>query len=129
MLVLIDFLYVMLGGALGAALRYAVTLLTEWASPLPGYSWVATLVVNILGSFAIGYLSACGLSHHSTRLVGRPFFVVGLCGGFTTFSTFALDLYGHYSRGAVGMMILYLVASVALSVLALLAGLWAGSRS
>ena len=126
---MINFFLVMLGGALGSGLRYGVTLLTDLISPLSSHNWVATLVVNVVGSFLIGYLSAYAHGHCPSSRWFRPFFIVGLCGGFTTFSTFAMDLYGQYSRGAMVTMVLYLVSSVVLSLLALLAGIWAASRT
>ena len=126
---MINFFLVMLGGALGSGLRYGVTLLTGLTGSFSSHNWVATLIVNVVGSFLIGYLSAYAHGHCPSSRWFRPFFIVGLCGGFTTFSTFAMDLYGQYSRGAMVTMVLYLVSSVVLSLLALLAGIWAASRT
>lgn len=125
---MIELLFVMLGGAIGSGLRYGVTLLTT-ALPHPQLSWMGTLAVNVVGSFLIGYLTVRGVAVLPTSTLYRPFFIVGLCGGFTTFSTFSMDLYGLYSRGEVVLMVAYLLLSLVLSVLALLAGLWLASRA
>lgn len=110
-----NILLVGLGGGAGSILRYLVTLagqLLHWTS------WTATLSVNAMGSFLIGiFLSACRSSDWKLLLV------VGLCGGFTTYSTFSaqsLDLLrsGNFFGGSayiLGMLLLCLLC------------VWAGS--
>jgi fluoride exporter len=81
------FLLVGLGGAVGSMLRYAVKLVLPQPDPA-AFPW-ATLVVNVVGSFAIGLLGGVltGDSHERYRL----FILVGVLGGFTTYSSFALE--------------------------------------
>ena len=99
-------LLVFAGGGLGALLRYLVTLVV--AGPL------STLLVNVVGSFAIGLLA--GLQPEGTNL--RLFLVTGLLGGFTTFSAFSIDSLALWQRGAALPAAGYVAASVALSLAA-----------
>ncbi|MCF8254412.1 MAG: fluoride efflux transporter CrcB [Bacteroidia bacterium] len=84
-------LWIALGGAIGAVLRYLVVLGVNTLSPTD-FPW-ATLLVNILGSFAIGALIANYSVHPSFSSFLRPFLVIGILGGFTTFSTFSLEAF------------------------------------
>lgn len=77
------------GAAIGAALRHWVSA----AIASDRFPW-ATLLVNVLGSFALGLLAFGGASEPAMSLFG-----VGLCGAFTTFSTFAVETVGLVERG------------------------------
>ncbi len=106
-------LLVFVGGGAGSVLRYAVS---RW---LGGSVW-ATFGINVVGSFVLGMLVvAC---HH--RPGWRALLGVGVCGGFTTFSTFSVETLGLMEKQQ------YAVAAgyVAGSVLAGLVGAWAGMR-
>lgn len=112
-----SFLLVALGGSLGAALRYAMTLL-----PLGGAFPVKTLLTNLLGAVLIGLV--VGLSGRIPVLGAEQtlFWKTGFCGGFTTFSTFSLEAVtlletGKYLQGGV-----YILLSVALCLMGVLAG-------
>mgnify|MGYP001260838410 CR=1 FL=1 len=109
-------LMVAAGGALGAVLRYAVSL-AGLALFGAGFPW-GTLVVNILGSLAIGALAAQGVGGHVRLLL-----VPGLLGGFTTFSAFSLEATFLWDRSA-PLAVLYVVLSVGLSLAACVAGFW-----
>lgn len=94
-------LYVALGGGLGAVFRAFLTALTQkfvqtW---LP----VATLTVNLIGAFCIGLLSH--LPHLSTDM--KLFFITGLLGGFTTFSTLTLELFNMVNQHHWGRFFIY----------------------
>ena len=111
---------VALGGALGASARYGVNL---GAARLfgPVFPW-ATLAVNVAGSLLMGLLVAA---------LGRdsgwaPLLMTGVLGGFTTFSAFSLDAVTLWTRGAQGLAVSYVAASVALSLAALALGLSLG---
>ncbi|HYE58901.1 MAG TPA: fluoride efflux transporter CrcB [Rhodothermales bacterium] len=78
-------LFVALGGALGAVLRYGVGLLVLHRGQV-SFPW-ATLLVNLTGSFLIGLIGPSLVRHDAARLL----LAVGVLGGFTTFSTYSLD--------------------------------------
>ncbi|MBO9465852.1 fluoride efflux transporter CrcB [Tropicibacter sp. R15_0] len=110
---------VALGGASGAVLRY-LTGLAAMRLIGPGFPW-GTLIVNILGSFAMGVLVVV-LAHLSGQRFA-PLLMTGFLGGFTTFSAFSLDAVTLYERGDAGLAMLYVLASVLFSIAALFAGL------
>lgn len=119
-------LLVLVGSALGGLARHWVGLgVAAWLGPrLP---W-ATLGINVLGSFVIG-LAAAAIAADG-RLADaawvRPFVMVGLCGGFTTFSAFSLQTVELLQGGEVGWALAYALGSVALCLLATWAGLAVG---
>lgn len=110
---------VALGGALGASARYLTGVATMRLIG-PGFPW-ATLAVNILGSFLMGVLVVVLAHKGETRLA--PFLMIGLLGGFTTFSAFSLDALTLFERGEIGAASAYVAASVVLSLAAIIAGL------
>jgi len=110
---------VALGGALGASARYLTGVaMTHLVGR--GFPW-GTLTVNVAGSFLMGCL-VVALAHFGGNRFA-PFLMVGLLGGFTTFSSFSLDVVTLYERGAVGLAAGYAAASLVLSVGGLFAGL------
>ena len=102
-------LYVAVGGALGAVLRYLTTL----AVPFP----YGTLTVNVVGSFVMGLLLVLSMDKGIDRW--QPLIMTGLLGGFTTFSAFSLDTLRLWESGQTGLAIGYVFASVVLSLLAI----------
>ncbi|MDP3961177.1 MAG: fluoride efflux transporter CrcB [Pseudorhodobacter sp.] len=111
--------HVALGGALGASLRY-LTNVAAMRTFGPGFPW-ATLVVNIAGSFAMGVLVV--VLAHKGGLRFAPFLMTGVLGGFTTFSAFSLDAFTIWERGQVGLAAAYVLGSVILSLIAIMAGI------
>lgn len=107
-----NILCVGLGGFLGAILRYGLSSIPFWKG-LP----VATLVINFVGSFAIGFLAGASVML-GNKLSDRAilFLKVGLCGGFTTFSTFSLEMVQLMNNGQTWQAVLYASASVLLCV-------------
>lgn len=110
-------LQVAAGGAIGAALRFAIG-----ASLMrPGFP-IAVLTANVAGSFLMGllvvWLGQRGLTHW------QPFLLTGLLGGFTTFSAFSLETVTLMEKGQMGQAALYVGLSVGLSVGALALGVW-----
>ncbi len=106
-----------LGGFLGSVLRYlAGRLPLGVQSGFP----VNTLIINVLGSFIIGLIAALGAKYSGldSRLV--LFLKTGLCGGFTTFSTFSLETFELLRAGAYGTAAAYALLSAVLGVLAVL---------
>ena len=118
-------LLVFLGGGLGAAARHGVNR-AGLALFGPDFPW-GTMVVNIVGSLAMGLLVALlaaqpGGASNNLRL----FLATGVLGGFTTFSAFSLDALTLWERGQGGAALAYVVASVLLSLSAVGAGFWVG---
>lgn len=116
------FLLVCFGGFLGTGARYA---LNGWVSLRYGETFpLGTLVVNVLGSFAIGVVYAA--TGPDSRFVVSPevrqFLMIGILGGFTTFSSFSLQTLALLREGEVGAAI----ANVTLSVVLCLLAAWAG---
>src|SRR5277367_4270994 len=118
-----SYLWVTIGSAIGGLLRYAITRLTIPVSM--GFP-LGTVLINILGSFAIGYFGTLTLQSGkfpaSDNL--RLFVMVGICGGFTTFSSFSLQTFDLLRSGAWGRA----MANVVLSVVLCLAAVAIGHR-
>ena len=110
---MLDCLAVALGGAIGSVLRYLIGLIPlneKYLFP------TKTFAINVLGCFLIGLITALSLrsSNLNPRLV--LFLKVGICGGFTTFSTFALESSNLLKNGHTGIAILYMALSLAVGI-------------
>ena len=94
-----SYLWVTIGSAIGGLLRYAITRLTIPISL--GVPW-GTILINVLGSFVIGYFGTLTLQtgRYPASDNMRLFVMVGLCGGFTTFSSFSLQTFDLMRSGA-----------------------------
>jgi fluoride exporter len=112
-----------LGGVLGALARWGVS--RALPSPAGGWPW-ATLLVNVTGCALIGVLLAVLLARAPAHPWLRPFLATGVLGGYTTFSTFAVDAVVLVDDGAVGTAAGYVAASVLGGLLAVVAGLRLG---
>ena len=116
------YLIVFLGGGLGAILRHGSNL-AGMRMLGPNFPY-ATIFVNVFGSLLmgliVGYFAFKGDASQNWRL----FLTTGILGGFTTFSAFSLDAVLLYERGNIGGASLYVLASVILSIVGLIAGLW-----
>lgn len=112
---------VALGGAVGASARYGVNVA---AMRLFGAGFpVATLMVNVIGSALMGLLVVV-LAGRGNALA--PLMMTGILGGFTTFSAFSLDTVTLWERGQHMAAAVYVAASVALSLAALIGGMAVG---
>lgn len=115
-----DFLLVGVGGAFGAMLRYGATLLfaaLHWSGNL------CIFLVNALGSLFMGLLmGAYGQSPWLLMLT------MGLCGGFTTFSTFSMQAVTLLCQQKFGAALLYMIGTVTVCVLFAALGFWAGQK-
>ena len=109
------------GGPLGAMGRHLVSgQVMRWAGS--GFPW-GTLTVNVLGSFVLGVLVEYLALRWSTTQEMRGFLVVGMLGGFTTFSAFSLDAVLLLERGQLGAAFAYISGNLLLSICGLFAGL------
>jgi fluoride exporter len=96
------------GGVIGALARYQVGL--WWPIPATGFPG-ATLTINVVGCLLIGILMVCINEAVRPHPLVRPFLGAGVLGGFTTFSTYSVDLQHLLSVGAVGTALEYLAAT------------------
>ena len=121
-----NWLWVMLGGALGAALRYGAVLWLSPHSARAGFP-LSVLLINVLGSFLLGLTFALvgrGVWPEAARVA----FGTGVLGAFTTFSTFSVDTETLLVRGAFPAALAYALGSVVLGVLAAWSGRALGAR-
>jgi CrcB protein len=115
-----SFLFVAIGGALGSVLRYFLSLVIP---KVAGFPW-PTFVANVLGCLCIGVFSGLFLKCGSLSPNLKLFLVTGFCGGFTTFSTFANENLALLQSGKIGMFAIYAISSFVLGVAACAAGLY-----
>jgi fluoride exporter len=111
---------VALGGALGALARWGIGL--AWPTPHGAFP-LATLLINVVGCLLMGMLVVHVAEIREAHPLVRPFLGVGVLGGFTTFSTFAVDAQQLLAGGRLGIALGYLAATVVASVGAAALGL------
>lgn len=109
-----SFLFVALGGALGSVLRYAISLI-----PFKTVFPFLTLITNFIGAIAIGFVIGI-VSEKSPNML--LFWKTGVCGGFTTFSTFSLEAFTLFEKKMILLGGLYMVLSVGLCLVGVLLG-------
>ncbi|MFK0162227.1 fluoride efflux transporter CrcB [Rhizobium sp. NPDC090279] len=115
------YLVVFLGAGLGGAFRLGIN---ELAARLLGVEFpFGTLIINVLGAFIMGLLTEYFVFRGGMSQEARVFLTTGILGGFTTFSTFALESVMLWERGQWMPSIAYIALSVFLSIGALIAGL------
>ena len=120
-----EVLYVFIGGGLGCSLRY---LTSSWLSQMTrGQFPIGTLTVNLVGCLLIGFLVSIAERFQLSNEI-RLLLVAGLCGGFTTFSTFGHDGLLLLRNGHLGLFILYASVSMVFGILLALLGGWLGMR-
>ena len=114
-----DFLFVAFGGALGAAGRYAISLL-----PVKTGFPILTLLTNIIGAAMIGFIAGILSNNNEVSPNIVLFWKTGVCGGFTTFSTFSLEAFTLFENKAYLSGGIYIF----LSVVCCLAGVFCGKK-
>jgi CrcB protein len=114
-------LAVAVGGAIGSVARYLVAIGAGRAFGT-NFPW-GILIINVTGSFLIGAFTGLFALKWDLPQAMRIFLTVGVCGGYTTFSTFSLDTYYLMERGELIAAGGYVIASVVLSISALVAAL------
>lgn len=118
----LSYLIVFAGAGLGGALRHGVN---GFVSNIYGDKFpFGIIAINISGSLLLGLLAGWFAFKGDEPAGWRLFLTTGLCGGYTTFSTFSQDTILLIDRGQTGTAALYVFLSVALSLLAFFAGLW-----
>lgn len=111
---MIECLIVAFGGAIGAVLRYLIGLIP--LSQKSGFP-IKTFLINVIGCFIIGIIAALAEKNSLNPKIVL-FIKVGFCGGFTTFSSFALETQGLLEKGSVFIAILYIILSILVGIFA-----------
>ncbi|MEW1890002.1 MULTISPECIES: fluoride efflux transporter CrcB [unclassified Streptomyces] len=117
---------VALGGATGACARYGAGLL--WPTAAGGFPWT-TLVVNVVGCAVIGVFMVVISEVWAAHRLVRPFFGTGVLGGFTTFSTYAVDIEQLVSKDRAGTGLVYLGVTLLAALAAVWSAVWLTRRA
>ncbi|MEE9445167.1 MAG: fluoride efflux transporter CrcB [Cocleimonas sp.] len=115
---------IMLGGGLGAVARFFVS--TSINERVAGHFPYGTLLVNVIGSFLMGFLAMWLVEHLTLNPLIRLAVFVGFLGAFTTFSTFSMETLNLFEEGMAVRALLNMLLNVTLSVLAVWLGVLAG---
>ena len=114
--------YVFLGGGIGSVLRYVLFLV------IPSTSFpYATFIVNVIGSFLIGFLFSFSNTQTETSTLSATLFLLltaGLCGGFTTFSTFSKENFVMLQQQQWSMFLIYTLSSLLFCIAATALGFY-----
>ena len=110
---LLNCMFVGIGGAIGSIFRYIIGLIP--VKPQSGFP-LTTLIINIIGAFCIGLIVALAGRNKNIDPTIILFLKVGFCGGFTTFSTFSLETTGLLQSGSYATAFLYMLLSFILCV-------------
>lgn len=113
-------IFVGIGGGLGSILRYAISVFAGRHIPIAFP--MGTFLVNISGCFLIGVFYSIFTRHADFNSDWRLFLITGICGGYTTFSTFSYDGLILLKQGSNLSFLLYVLGSVVLGLLATFAG-------
>jgi CrcB protein len=117
----VNFVIVALGAIVGANLRYVLSRLTaKLMGPVFPYG---TLMINVAGSFMVGWFMIWTTERVLVDPRWRLLIVIGFCGGFTTFSSYAFETMAYFEQGQWGLMATNIVANNVLSLMAALAGM------
>lgn len=116
-----QWLFVACGGAIGASLRYGMSLWFTQSNHI--FPW-ATWSINLLGCLLAGIFFAYSLKYPVLQQEVRLFFMVGILGGFTTFSSFGLETFQLIRAEQLGLALLYAVSSLMIGVVLLIMGFY-----
>lgn len=111
------YIWVALGGAAGAVARYAVSLI-----PAKTVFPILTLITNVIGAVVIGFVVGAVSDREDISQNVVLFWKTGVCGGFTTFSTFSLEACGLFENKLYVQCGVYVVLSVVCSILGVIIG-------
>ncbi len=111
-----------MGGALGSVARFLLSSAVEnWMSTI-AFPW-GVFVCNVVGSFVVGLVAGLVLARSEFNVLYRSFLVIGLCGGFTTFSSFSLDTLQFLRHGEIGVAFANITLSICGCLLATYLGI------
>ena len=113
-------LLIAVGGALGSAARYGLTTLALRVAP--GLAPFGVMLVNVLGCLAFGLIVGAAEARAALSIQTRLFLLVGVLGGFTTFSTYAFDGFLLLRDGHLARAVLYILGHVVAGLFAIMAG-------
>ena len=108
------FLFVFLGGGLGASARFALSSVLNNHPRFQGFPW-GVFSCNLIGCFCIGLAAGWIKAHHPQWV--HPLFVTGLLGGFTTFSSFALDTHKLILSGSLALAATYSIGTLVIGTI------------
>ena len=114
-------LLVFIGGGFGSLLRY---LISKRLNPLFEHFYLGTFTVNSIGCLLIGFLLGYSLKGAFLNENQTLLLATGFCGGFTTFSTFALEKHTLLKSGALFHFSIYTFSSICIGILAVAVGIW-----
>ena len=103
-----DFLLVGLGGAIGSVMRYAAGILVKPMGAFPLNTWI----VNLTGSFLIGWIASSFMQDQKLNGTLGLFFMTGICGGFTTFSAFSWEGLQLLQQQRITLYLFYVISSI-----------------
>lgn len=117
-----EVLAVFIGGGIGAALRYLVSL---WADKKFGLTYWATFLINALGCLFLGFIATFAILHPNSSFAQfKIFLATGIAGGFTTFSTFSLENIMLLKEGNVLKSLNYMTLSLFFGIVGIYIGFW-----
>ena len=118
-----NFLLVGAGGAVGSMVRYGVSFIMSKVLAHP-YQFASTFTINVIGSLIIGILFGLSARNQWLDQGGYLLLASGFCGGFTTFSTFALENVNLMQKGQSFMAFAYIGLSIVIGLLLCRVGIW-----